>query len=385
MIEMKVRYVNVKLHLTIGDRDHVFIDKFLAYLRRTEYRDVLSVQSFTSRRRLEQHLKVEEPDILLVTSEMLSSIQSLTPPLTILLTETKQPPNDQSHDQIFKYQSLHQMCLTIMKIYSQHHQLFPQKTRAEKTQVISCYSATGGVGKTTCAINLARELTAMQHKVFYLNLEYFPSFATNLSDEDHFSRILYTIKSSPQQVPSKIDKHKSTHQFFHFDYFPPLRSSDEILDLDAQDSSVLIDSIIRFNYYDYVIIDLESSLHERVISALEQSDWVIWLLVDHPFDAEKTEALIRIMRSRPDLQGTKILSRTLYLLNKSLSGESKTAAHSYSPHVSSANVSISGELPYIPEWKSIKNIEEVVSSMNFRNELIKIFYQKMVDKGEQFK
>ncbi|WP_217582188.1 hypothetical protein, partial [Lysinibacillus sp. GbtcB16] len=50
-------------------------------------------------------------------------------------------------------------------------------------------------------------------------------------------------------------------------------------------------ALLSLNTYDYILVDLESSVHPRVVKVLELSDILIWLVRDDLNDVYKTLAL----------------------------------------------------------------------------------------------
>ncbi|QGS68933.1 hypothetical protein CV093_12395 [Oceanobacillus sp. 143] len=54
------------------------------------------------------------------------------------------------------------------------------------------------------------------------------------------------------------------------DYFDIEINADELLEFNESDVKRLINGIVETGSYDYIVIDLDSSLHERNIAALKK-------------------------------------------------------------------------------------------------------------------
>src|SRR5699024_8708146 len=125
-----------------------------------------------------------------------------------------------------------------------------------------------------------RQLVLQDHKVFYLNLESLHSTSLFLtSSQEHLStQILYYIKANQAQLEEKIRSLKVTDPYFQVDYFNLPANAKEMEDLTQENVDTLVAALMDMEVYDYILIDLDSSLNNRNKAALRQSDLIFWLL-----------------------------------------------------------------------------------------------------------
>jgi cellulose biosynthesis protein BcsQ len=208
------------------------------------------------------------------------------------------------------------------------------------------------------AIHLARELAFRGKKVFYLSLEA-PSFAFSLlkgADSQHFSQALYYAKSAPEQLKAKLELLNKHDPRLGFDFLSPCHHIREAQEMSAEETRLLIEALSTPSGYDYIILDLEASLHARINQALRLSDHILWIVLDDLNCLHKTKAINKMMGPYNGMH---------YVLNK--------YTGSVFNDFGSAGISFSGHLPYMPEWKTVHTEEQILTSSIFSDQVMQIF------------
>ncbi|MVP00400.1 AAA family ATPase [Paenibacillus lutrae] len=333
-------------HLLLVWVDHhaEYANRLEQFVRTSEYRDKLQIRLFTQLSYASQCLKEADPNrCVLVCSEpfreaMPASAEQF-PCLHMYVSEDKNRSSAHAGTLIYRYQPLRSLLKELMLRQTEYRGSpvsIPSGGRS--TRILSLYSSVGGYGKSVTALNMAAVLSSQHKSVLYLSLETVSASGLLLQDgkTDSFSRLLYLMKKSPETVAAYVDALKSRHPAYGFDYLMPLPNIHEADELSADDVGTLLAGIRSSGSFDYVVLDLESSVHPRNEHALSLSDTVVWLVADDLYGLNKT-------RQMKNIAGVE--DKTCFVLNK-YTGITGNDMESF-------GVSLYGKLPYIPEWKTI--------------------------------
>jgi cellulose biosynthesis protein BcsQ len=350
-----------KIQLLLLDEDNFYAERLAAFIKSSEYANRVKPKLFTKTEYVDKLLETMSDSCILLASESFLPecakykerlcMMSIS---NILIEDDCSDPNVPS---LYRFQPLQQLLSRILEFYQGKHMIHSAPSK-KTTQVVSFYSAIGNCGKTLSAVHLARELAFRGKKVLYLSLEA-PSFAFHLlqgADPQHFSRILYFVKSMPEQLKSKLGLFIKQDSRLGIDYLSPCHHLREAQEMSAEETRVLIEALIVMDSYDYIFLDLEASLHVRISQALKLSDFTLWLVLDELNCLHKTKAVKKLVGA---------LSGIHYALNK------------YTGHISndfgSADIVFSGYLPYIPEWKTINSLEPFFTGGIFPDQVMQAF------------
>lgn len=354
-----------RIKLIIADKDTEYLDLFMDYIRSSDYSGKFSITSVTREDVLERYLHSPDIfDVLLVTNEFLEISKNANVDIPVIVLQDNVATGPTNTSEIYKYQALSQILSQVLSIYLQENERGRQAISGNhSTRVVSVFSAAGGTGKTTVALNLAARLAEEGQEVFYLNLEYLSSSPVLLAPtaSNDFSRLLYYLKAKPGQAEASFESISKREPALRIDYFDTVQMSREMLDISREDASALVELICSRGRYDLVIIDLESSSHERVFGALEKSDLIYWLVLDDIQVLHKTRALFTDYQSQLDTAYNRLIRRVRLILNKRLQTIYNPPEH--------FGLSLSGYLPYIPEWKNVTSPGQLLSSTTFKTAL----------------
>ncbi|MGN8645417.1 AAA family ATPase [Gracilibacillus sp. HCP3S3_G5_1] len=355
-----------KLRLVLFDLDIEYIELFANYIRTSEYATRFDVKLFSRFDSLQEYLKSgERTDILLLSSEdlQLEPETKSVGTLLHLVNDMKQEPNKQ---ELFKFQPLSQL---ISRVLSSHYEQGDKQTKIEKpqngnTHVISLFSAAGGTGKTTTAFHLANQMKENGLNVFYLNLE-LVNTSPLLFDVENLSSsspLLYYLKTNAEQLPSKMKELIVVDQDTAVPFFYFIPSAEEMLDLSEKEIELLLDSLVSMEEFDYIVVDLESTINPIVLTALKKSDHVLWLLANDMYSFHKTGYLLEELHGF--VNDGSFSSRVQLVLNK--------YTGSIDPTLSETGIEIDHFLPYIPEWK------QLVDKKQLDNQVFQEYIQQLI-------
>jgi cellulose biosynthesis protein BcsQ len=348
------------IQLIIALEDQEYAELLMNYIHNSEYADKVSVMMFTRFDSFNQVLEEGVPaDLSLVQPEWMSG-RRRPPQWRTMAYLTEQAMEGGEALVLSKYQPLSRLMENLLAGYYELAGTKPVRESAcrAETKIISVYSASGGTGKTTVALNLAKQLSIMRYRVFYLNLEGLSGLSALLGadNDDGFSQMLYFIKSRSPALDEKLrqyvreDRRIGAHRFD-----PPVHLDDMRLMTD-EDAKLMLTTLADSGRYDIIVADLESSLHERVIACLDLSGQIIWLVVDEPQCLHRTEMLLTKLQHERGYA-----TKTELVVNR-FTGTWSGAWNSYSYKPAAI-------LPYIPHWKQPESLANLLASSVFNRNL----------------
>lgn len=360
-----------KINLVIASNNQEYLEYLLSYLRESEYANSFIIKTFTKQETLIEFLQTNNQfELLLVEPHLLPQNIILANTIIIQLLDNPQTNTETSYRSIYKYQPLNLLFSQITAIYSETNgQLIKNIAHNRERRVISVYSTSGGAGKSTIAINLARESAFSGKKVLYLNLEWISTTASFFSTNNNndFSKVIYYLKSNNGQLKTKLSGLKSYDPATKLEYFEPVLNPNELLDLTVEDVQILIDALLEVGGYELIVIDLDASLNDYCIGAFNSSSNIIWVLIDNPVYLHKTKQLLIQLKQLFKNQYTSYEQKLLFILNRHLD--------IISNDFSDLNINLNPSLylPYIPEWKFINDINQLYGSEQFNQQIQKLY------------
>lgn len=366
-----------KLRIVIADQEKTYIESLSTYLRVSDDASRFIPSFFTSKAALKEFLSTNDlVDILLISPAYYDEslhISSETSLIFLEDSEIKQNDAESDRQAVYRYQRLNQLIANILAIYYERNQQAGKLlARSKQTEVITVYSPVGGSGKSTIAANLSKQLALNNLKVFYLNLELLNTTSLFFqSEEDHPSlQIYYYVKSESPQLLSKIEALKKYDAHSNVSYFDISISADELLEFNEGDVARLINGIVETGTYDFVVVDLDSSLHERSIAALKECDRIVWPISNDEQSLLKTASILA--EEERVFGKDKILKDKLILIMNKHYGE---IAHNENEY----GLSIDGYLPLIESWLIKQPRGAILNNDLYNQEMLSLVHERIVD------
>lgn len=237
-----------------------------------------------------------------------------------------------------------------------------QKNAAAQSTIISVYSAIGGSGKTTVALNAAQQFAEQGRSVLYVSLELDASvtFMSGGIGRCDMSRLNYYLQSRPQQAAYQLERMIESAACGGFHYITPSKHIRELAEMTEDNTMALVDCLQALHQYEIILIDLDSSPSERCKAVLERSNFVCWVLLDDIHGLHKTMKHLHYLKSVQGLSD--VMDRTCFFINK-FTGR-KINGQLLSQISESAS-----ELPYIPAWKGLKDSAQLLTEVLYGQEL----------------
>ncbi|HET7627427.1 MAG TPA: AAA family ATPase [Bacillales bacterium] len=358
-----------KLRLIIADRDASFLELVSAYVFSSEQAPKFELKLFSDQTQFREYVQDgRKYDILLASSEWIPSHLPEPSGMCMILEDDRVTAPESAEPSVFKFQPLNQLMSSILSVYNASRgsvQKLGDSTA--QTKRVAVFSASGGTGKTTVAVNLCKQFALQNKRVFYLNLELLHSTPLFFSPppERTSTQILYYLKTDPDQLSAKIESLKYYDPHSTISSFNLPVNPHEMADLTGEETEALVSALMVAGNYDIIVIDCESSLEERIKTALRISDEIIWLVNNDTLSFHKTCCL------EPALEEFLNTDKITRVLNKYTGQAAAEHSQSYDLH-----------LPYIPEWKNAKDGRTLMSSPVFADALLSLTERRGVLYGE---
>lgn len=230
------------------------------------------------------------------------------------------------------------------------------KLSAEGCRVISLFSAAGGTGKTTLALNMLRQAGERGLRTFYLNLEALN--ATSLwfgqGEPDSLSRLLYSLQAYPAQWDELFVKVCRHQPYLRTDYVDAPDHPGERLALTIELLTEALRRIRCSGRYDLILIDPDIGADEWHRELLLICDQVVWLTIDDLQGLKKADMLLKYWQRVDNALGKKLM----FAMNKAQGARAlnRWPLQGDSPAIS---------LPYVPQWKTVDQPGRLLSSPAF--------------------
>lgn len=373
----------IPARLVLAVQDSRYVEPLLSYLHGSSYGSALQVTAFTRTDSFLHYMEVGEvPNLVVGDTEMLESWLSRgeTSVPWLLLSEGHSSSSlVEGGSSTFKYQPLPQL-MEVIITHCKRSGGALEKLNVGTTSVIGIVSPLSGSGKSTIAMNMAKQLGVLGLKVFYLNLEtvnssaLFPSGSVGM--EGSFSRLLYDIKAS-QETTSGTDLSVTPYIIRHHglkcDSFEPSFNVKEITEMTMEDTALLLASLVSCNQYDVIVVDTEGYMEERMQTVIEQAGVLIWVLLDDLMSMYKSGVWMDQLELKvPALFGS-VKKRSRFIVNR-YTGQLVNG-------FPRKDMSIDSVLPYIPSWKQLHREELLLSSPIYQREVLKLCQQLLEGSG----
>lgn len=266
-----------KINLVLYTSDQSYAEYFSSYIRNPENGMRFSAKIYTDSEAFHKHIRNQKQHILL-TDMQVTEETSDNFDMVIRLSDGQETIQEEAS--IFKYQPLKESLSQVLAIYFEvNGKIRTLMNEKQKEKVISFYSGSAGSGKTLGSLCLAKYLTQQGKRTFYLNLEQIHSTYLFFQEEKESSvEVFYYLKNNINKLVAKVESLKTTDSLTNIDYFSLPVLPEEMDHITGEEVELLIQALKDSQSYEYIIVDLDDSLHERNQAAMRVSDEVVWLL-----------------------------------------------------------------------------------------------------------
>lgn len=360
--------------IVLAVRESQYIEPLLHYVHHGEYGEMLRITAFSRMETFMEFMRGEEiPDVVVGDSSFIEAwlVEGKSTVPWAVLSEsgnysTRNAGNLAGGMVIEKYQSLPSLLESILRLCDMKRSRNASAAK-EETLLLGVVSACGSSGKTTIALNVAKELGALGLSVFYLNLECVDSSGLYVrmpgGDAPGLERLLYELKAggheggNGNQARLELGRYVFRHESLRCEAFRPVDNFKEMLQMTRQDTLELLELLIRAESYDVIIVDTGSIEEERAQAVLQRCGILLWVLRSDEASLYKTVRWLRQSGNPhsgipPEVQG-----KSRFVMNY--------AAEPAGGLLEQQEIRMDGMLPFIPSWALQHHVELCLNSPQF--------------------
>lgn len=286
------------IRIGIVDRDEEYVSRLADVLQ--DY-DGVELYTFTDATSLESNLDNAKLDVVLFSDDMYYAGMEKQSRLSIVLLEETGETRSELADyaKVQKYQRISNIYKYIIEQYASIAGITSDGT-VRATKIITFWSPIGGVGKTTVAMAAANKLAMDGKRVFYINFENYPSDDVYLEDKlGKGIRDLAVDLNKDINFELKIRGilQEKRPNFYYMNHF------DRVIDFeDTSDDELqrLVEIIVDYGNFDYVIVDIDSSVNSKNKRILKMADRVMIVSSQDSFALKKLAALYEELSNKEE-------------------------------------------------------------------------------------
>lgn len=269
------------IRIAVADLNSEYVSRLTGVLE--EHND-LRISGYSDIECLANAIDAGRFDVLLLDPSMYDPALRLDRlnAVIVLMSDTPIPNGCERFDTVRKFQKIGKIYSKILSICSEKLRFGAKAGIGMPASVLSFYSPVGGSGKTSAALIAASKLALCGHPTFYLNLESYPSdeFYFTPGEQEGFSALLERIASGQPEATVSVFMRScfqsrsdgfSENLFFmkHFD------SPNDYEAIEPDELVTLIDLLRRAGGFEYIVIDTESGLGDKIKTVFAQSDRIV--------------------------------------------------------------------------------------------------------------
>ncbi|MEK5252975.1 hypothetical protein NST74_05890 [Paenibacillus sp. FSL F4-0125] len=363
--------------IVLAVRESQYIEPLLHYLHHSEYGEMLRITAFSRKDAFIDFMRGEDiPDAVVGDSSFIEAwlIEGKNVVPWAVLSEDggylgKSAKSLAGGVMIAKYQALPSLLGAFLQLCE------VQRGRGssvlDETLLLGVVSSSGNMGKTTIALNMAKQLGEMGLSVFYLNLESVDSSGLFLripaGHTPGLERLLYEIKASRDK--GEADTIELGQYFIRYDHlrtaaFRPVINVKEMLQMTMEDTLDLLERLVAERNFDVVIVDTGSIEEERAKAVLQRSRILLWVLKNDDVSMYKTMRWLSHCNTPNSGMSPHVMDKSRFVVN--------FAGDRMEEWVPPEGISIEGVCPFIQSWTMQHREELFLNSPLFQREILQL-------------
>jgi len=274
--------------IVFGGEDVAYIEQLGKYLLETSKYD-FDITYLDTTKAIEEQLNTSNYPVFILEENFWQSLEDQPIKGTVvLLTEGLSGIIEERT--LFKYQPASQIAEQIQTIFLEMS-MEKVDEKIGKTQVIACFSLTGGVENSRIASTLAKIKSSQGEKVLHINLDLFPmtrQIYTSMQVHDFSDYLVHVLSKSNWILGLEkmvaIDERTGVH------FFWPRSNMKDLIDLDTKILLELIEYIATMGDYTTLLLELDTSQMANTLKLLEICNQIVYTLSGNRWASMKWHA-----------------------------------------------------------------------------------------------
>ena len=242
--------------IAVADSDRDYASSLAAWLNRKDLGGLKAVawSDISSFRKERKNYDIR---IMLASEEFCVQFSSEErPPLVIALCETEsmdEAAASSSDSAVGKYIRTDELLRRILEIYSSEETDRLLRLPGTRSHITAVYSPVGRCGKTAFAVSLAM-MRAAEGRVLFISLDEYQGIFRHIAAEAEkdLSDVIYMYK---QEILNWSRLRSCIYPFGKIDYIPPVRYSEDLIQMNGEQITDLIVMIASEGGYSHIVVD----------------------------------------------------------------------------------------------------------------------------------
>lgn len=310
----------MKIRIALCTTDTQYEKRLTQYFQ-VHYYDKFVWNIFTQTEYLEEFLKSEGADIVLLDEEVKSQPGTEKWKKTgdyIFAWLVEELQEGEKEEQILKYAKGDAIYRELLELYSKKKTIRFQNTAAVsgKTEICAFISPAGGVGTSTIACAAAIHAAALE-KVLYLNLETISASGLVFKEEGQkgFDELLFAMKSRRKALELKLVS-TARQDKSGVCFFENTKNILDMLELTEGDLKELLSAIEQTKEYDKVFLDVGNGLGEKEVAAMMYANRLNLIIDDSENTGIKLDRYLDTLHMLEEKNQADITSKIQIFYNK---------------------------------------------------------------------
>lgn len=242
----------------ICDPDQEFVFRFMEFAKR-RCPVSMDVKAFTSEEHLCLMAETRVPDLLLVSSTVLTmEIRNISAENLVVLAE-EQGEEIEGLPCVYKYQAPEELLRKTFELCEREEPQIKGKLNKEGMEIIGIYSPVGRTRSTTFALTMG-QILAENKSVLYLNLETFAGFEQMFSEqyERTLSDLLYFGRQ--EQTDLQLKLRGIVRRIQKMDYVPPVFCPEDLQGTSLSEWLELFRKLKEQTGYQILLLDIGEAI-----------------------------------------------------------------------------------------------------------------------------
>lgn len=256
----------MRIKVVLLDGDQAYLNR-IAGVFLQKYADKIEVCAFSEKEAFEAYVRVNICNIVLCDWRLCVEEELLPESTTLVyLSETAEEDSYKGKRAVGKYQRVSLIYKTILNIVSEKMSNVAFHDSNPNIKTIAFISAQGGTGSTTVASAFCVQKAGLGNSVFYLNLEKLGNTSLYLQGSGNamsMSDVLFNIKSKKNNIIMKMES-ALQRDVSGVEFFAPYMNPNDALEMTVDDQEILVKSVANMKEYQYLVVDMDLSLDEKM-------------------------------------------------------------------------------------------------------------------------
>ncbi len=262
------------ISIAIADKNRAYVDRMSEVLQ--QYDD-LTISVFTNAERLENALTNNKYDILLFDPDLSDEkifVGNVKLPVCLYSDDAVNSNLYSGILNVLKYQRISNIYKEIMKQYAEKAGYIAELGGGQRTKIIAVYSPIGGSGKTLLSLAMASKFVEYGKKTLYMNCEPLYSADHIFPYQEEGNTELVAALEGDTVFELKL-RGLAKNGWGGVDYIEGFQRIVDYSDVSDEEIESILKNIRKSGTYDYVIVDLGSTIDPLTKAVLAEADQIV--------------------------------------------------------------------------------------------------------------